>query len=154
MHKISIKNTNNPSIVKFESDNFLLRNENYEFNNIDEAANSPLAQQLFYLPFVKKVYIASNFVAIEKFNIAAWEDIAEEVAEQIEDYLNSDGLVVISKNPSKKTPVTVYAESTPNPSAMKFVANKKLVAKAFEFTSIEDAKNSELTTKLFHYPFR
>ena len=69
MHKISIKHTNNPSIIKFESNNFLLRNENFEFNNIDEASDSPLAQQLFYLPFVKKVYIASNFVAIEKFNI-------------------------------------------------------------------------------------
>lgn len=153
MHKISIKNTNNPSIIKFESNNFLVRNEHFEFNNIDEASNSPLAQQLFYLPFVKKVYIASNFVAIEKFNIVTWEDVAEEVAEQIENFLNADKAIVTNTASSKKVPVTVYAESTPNPSAMKFVANKKLVTQAYEFTSIEDAKPSKLATELFHFPF-
>ena len=66
MHKISIKNTNNPSIIKFESSQFLLKNQSFEFSNIEEAKPSPLAQQLFYLPFVKKVYISSNFVALEK----------------------------------------------------------------------------------------
>ena len=153
MHKITIRSTNNTSIIKFESSNFLLRNENFEFNNIDEAKNSPLAQQLFYLPFVKKVYIASNFVAVEKYDIVAWEDVAEEVAEQIENYLNSDAALVINVDSSKKVPVTVYAESTPNPSAMKFVANKKLVTKTYEFTSIEEAKSSRLATELFHFPF-
>lgn len=153
MHKITIRSTNNASIIKFESSNFLLRNENFEFNNIDEAKNSPLAQQLFYLPFVKKVYIASNFVAVEKYDIVAWEDVAEEVAEQIENYLNSDGELVTNADSSKKVPVTVYAESTPNPSAMKFVANKKLVTKTYEFTSIDEAKPSKLATELFHFPF-
>lgn len=46
---------------------FLIKN-NYEFKNIDEAKNSPLAQQLFYLPFVKTVYISGNFIAIERYS--------------------------------------------------------------------------------------
>ena len=50
--KITIKNTQNPAIVKFELPDFITQNQNYEFKNIDEAKNSPLAQQLFYLPFV------------------------------------------------------------------------------------------------------
>ncbi|MCK7589823.1 NifU family protein [Subsaxibacter sp. CAU 1640] len=151
--KISIKETNNPTIIKFEADTFLTNHKSYEFNNIDEASASPLAQQLFYLPFVKKVYISGNFIAIERYNIVEWKDVQNEVCDQIEDYLNSDGVVITDKTASKKVPVTVYAESTPNPSAMKFVANKKLVASTFDFTSIDEAKHSPLATKLFHLPF-
>ena len=53
----------------------------------------------------------------------------------------------------KKVPITVYAESTPNPTALKFIANKKLVDSSFEFVSIEDAKYSPLAKALFHFPF-
>jgi len=62
--------------------------------------------------------------------------------------------VVIDKpQQNKKIPVTVYAESTPNPQVMKFVANKKLVIKPMEFKSIDDTKDVELVQKLFHFPF-
>ena len=152
-HSISIVSTNNDNIVKFESNHFLTTHQSFEFNNIDETANSPLAKELFYLPFIKKVYISSNFIAIEKYNIVEWEDVAEDVAEQIQEYLNSDKEAVVAKEETKQTPVTVYAESTPNPGVMKFVANKKLVPSGYEFKSIEDAKISPLATKLFHYPF-
>lgn len=53
----------------------------------------------------------------------------------------------------KKVPVTIYAESTPNPAAMKFVANKKLVLAPYEFKNIEEAQPSPLATGLFHFPF-
>ena len=49
---ISIKETNNPTIIKFEADSFLTNHESFEFNNIDEAKSSPLAQELFYLPAI------------------------------------------------------------------------------------------------------
>lgn len=150
---ISIQKTNNPTILKFEADTFLTQHESFEFNNIDEAKNSPLAQQLFYLPFVKKVYISGNFIAVERYNIVEWEDVQDEVATQIENYVNNGGVVVNKDAKAKKVPVTVYAESTPNPSVMKFVANKKLVTTTFEFTSIDDAKFSPLATELFHLPF-
>ncbi|WP_231632519.1 NifU family protein [Mangrovimonas sp. TPBH4] len=150
---IKIQTTSNPSIIKFEADSFLTQHQSFEFNNIDEAKPSPLAQQLFYLPFVKKVYISGNFIAVERYNIVEWADVQEEVATQIQDYLNSDGIVIKEATPSKKVPVTVYAESTPNPSVMKFVANKKLVTATFEFPSIDEAKLSPLATELFHFPF-
>ena len=151
--KISIKETSNPTILKFEADSFLTNHESFEFNNIDEAKVSPLAQQLFYLPFVKKIYISGNFVAIERYNIVEWEDVQSDVAEQIENYLNNNGIVISQKSADKKVPATVYAESTPNPTTMKFVANKRLVASIYEFTSIDEAKNSPLATQLFHLPF-
>ena len=151
--KISIVPTTNEAILKFEADRFLTNHNSFEFNNIDDAKHSPLAQQLFYLPFVKKVYIASNFIAIERFNIVTWKDVQDEVATQIEDYLSNGGIVVTEEAAKPKAAVTVYAESTPNPSVLKFVCNKMLVPNVFEFTSIEEAKPSPLATELFQFPF-
>jgi Fe-S cluster biogenesis protein NfuA len=151
---INIQATNKPGIIKFETNKFLTRHENYEFSNIDEAAISPLAQQLFYLPFVKTVYIAQNFIAIEKYDIVDWNDVQEEVAAQIEEFLNKDGIVIKdSTDKPKNVPVTVYAESTPNPGVMKFVSNKKLVLKTAEFKNIDEAKDAPLAQQLFHFPF-
>lgn len=150
---ISIQKTSNPSILKFEADKFLTNHESFEFDNIDEAKVSPLAQELFYLPFIKKVYISGNFVALERFDIVEWEDVQDEVAEQIANYINSGKLVVAESTSPKNTPVTVYAESTPNPTALKFVVNKRLVPTSYEFVSAADAKYSPLATELFHLPF-
>ena len=150
---ITIVPTSNETILKFEADRFLTNHNSFEFNNIDDAKHSPLAQQLFYLPFVKKVYIASNFVAIERFNIVEWSDVQDEVASQIEDYLSSDGIVVSEDAIKPKAAVPVYAESTPNPGVLKFVCNKVLVPNVYEFTSIEEAKPSPLATALFQFPF-
>lgn len=152
-YTIDIKATNNEKIVKFELNQFITKHSSFEFQNIDEAKPSPLAQQLFYLPFVKKVYIGSNFIAIERYDIVSWDDVKNEVAEQIKAYFNEGGIAVLEESTPKKVPVTVYAESTPNPSVMKFVANKKLVTTSYEFTSIDEAKLSPLALELFHFPF-
>jgi len=151
--EVSIQETSNPAILKFEANTFLTQHQSFEFNNIDEAKHSPLAQQLFYLPFVKKVYLSGNFVAIERFDIVAWADVQNEVREQIENYLNEGGVIVEPSGQPKKVGVTVYAESTPNPAVIKFVANKKLVPTLLEFTSIDEAKSSPFAMELFHFPF-
>lgn len=152
---INIQPTAKPTIVKFEANTFLTKHESFEFHNIEEADRSPLARQLFHLPFVKTVYIAQNFVALEKYNIVHWKDVQQEIAEQIESFLNSGGQVVTpsEEETGKKIPVTVYAESTPNPTVMKFVSNKKLVLQTVEFKNIDDAKNAPLAKALFHFPF-
>lgn len=152
-YSISVESTTNKAIKKFQADQFLVNHNSYEFKNIDEAQNSPLAQQLFYLPFVKTVYIAQNFVAIEKYNIVEWIDIQDDLAHQIESFLNDNGVVIIEDIAAKKIPVTVYAEATPNPSTLKFVANKKLVTAPFEFKSIDDTAHAPLAKALFHFPF-
>ncbi len=54
----------------------------------------------------------------------------------------------------QKVPVSVYAEMTPNPAVLKFVANQRLVDQdSVELRNIEEAQVSPLATKLFHYPF-
>lgn len=154
MSKISIKITNNPSIVKFELDEIIVRNQNFEFKNIDEAKDSPLAKQLFYLPFVKTVYISGNFIAIEKFSIVEWEDVQDDVAQQIEEFINNGGkIITIEETENKKIPITVYAETTPNPAVLKFVANKALTKTLVECKNIDDTFASPLAKELFKFPF-
>ncbi|WP_309610057.1 NifU N-terminal domain-containing protein [Flavobacterium sp.] len=153
MKLITIKDTSNPSILKFEFSYFITPNQSFEYKNIDEATESPLAQQLFYLPFVKTVYISGNFIAIEKYNIVEWEDVKHAVAEQMEEYVNSGGEVVKQTEKPKKSPISVYAESTPNPSVMKFVASKMLTKTIVECKNIDETQASPLAKELFNFPF-
>ena len=152
--KITIKETQNPTILKFEFPDFITQNESFEFKNIDEANNSPLAQQLFYLPFVKTVYISGNFIAIERFSIVDWNDVKEAVAEQIEDYVKSGGKILIedAAKPTK-TALTVYGETTPNPATLKFVVSRRLTKTAVEFKNIDETAPSPLAKELFQFPF-
>ncbi|SEB67084.1 Fe-S cluster biogenesis protein NfuA, 4Fe-4S-binding domain [Tenacibaculum sp. MAR_2009_124] len=150
---INIQETNNETIIKFVSSTILINGGSYEYNNIDEAKNSPLAQQLFYLPFVKKVFVTANFIAIQRYDIVEWDDVADGVKEQIETYLQK-GESVVTENTVKKDPIEVYAEVTPNPSVMKFGTNKALTQTDVELKNIDDAsKSSPLAQELFSFPF-
>ncbi len=153
MTPITIKETQNPTIIKFEFPDFITQNQSFEFKNIDEAKNSPLAQQLFYLPFVKTVYISGNFIAIERYNIVEWDDVKDAVAEQIQNFVTGGGVIVTIDETSKKQPITVYGETTPNPATLKFVVNKMVTKTAVEFKSIDDTKPSPLARELFNFPY-
>jgi Fe-S cluster biogenesis protein NfuA len=154
MTKVTVKETQNPTILKFEFPDFITQNENFEFKNIDEAGTSPLAQQLFYLPFVKTVYISGNFIAVERFSIVEWDDVKEAVAEQIEKFVNDGGIIIKQdENKAKKQPITVYGETTPNPSALKFVVSRMLTRTAIEFKNIDQTASSPLAKELFKFPY-
>lgn len=154
MIKVTIKETQNPNIVKFEFPDFITKSQNFEFKNIDETAQSPLAKKLFYLPFVKTVYISGNFIAIEKFSIVEWHEVKDLVAEEIETFIDKGGKVLsIDENTNKKIPVTVYSETTPNPSVMKFVASKMLTKTMVECKNIDETTASPLAKELFQFPF-
>lgn len=147
---IKFKETSRESELEFYS-NIFLSEKRIEFNKIEETSEFPLIQQIFYLPFIKKVILNKHSVYIEKLNILEWSDVQEEICSQIEEFLNNGG--VVSKNEIKKvSPVSVYAESTPNPNAMKFVVNKKIVDDIFEFKSVEETLESPLAKSLFSFP--
>ncbi|MFC4739261.1 NifU family protein [Flavobacterium ponti] len=154
MQNITIKTTSNKNIVKFELEDFITKNQSFEYKNIDETSTSPLAKQLFYLPFVKTIYISGNFIAIEKYSIVEWEDVQDEVAEQIQDYITNGGeIVALNESNNKKIPVSIYAETTPNPNVMKFVSNTLLTKTALECKNIDETKASPLAKELFRFPY-
>ena len=154
MQNITIKPTSNKEIIKFEFDDFIVKNQSFEYKNIDETKTSPLAKQLFYLPFVKTIYISGNFIAIEKYSIVEWEDVQEDVAKQIQDYITNGGkIVIIDTDSNKKIPVSIYAETTPNPNVLKFVSNTLLTKTALECKNIDDTTASPLAKELFKFPY-
>jgi NFU1 iron-sulfur cluster scaffold homolog, mitochondrial len=150
---VSASLTEDQTIARFEITPTLQIVETYQYNNIDEAKNAPLAQQMFYLPFVKSVVLKKEAIEIMRFDILEWEEVLDDVSLEIENFLNSGSVAINETQASKKNPITVYAESTPNPSVMKFVANKKLVDQIYEFKDIDETSNAPLAQKLFHFPF-
>lgn len=153
MENITIKPTQNPAILKFEFSDFIARSGNHEFKNIDETANSPLAKKLFYLPFVKTVYISGNFIGIEKYSIVEWEDVQDEVASQITEFVNTGGQILLEAEPKRKLPASIYVETTPNPAVLKFVSNKRFTKTPAEFKNIDETGASPLARELFRFPF-
>ena len=92
-------------------------------------------------------------MALERFDIVEWDDVKDEVAQQLVEYLNAGEPIVNEVDVKKKQPITVYAEVTPNPAVMKFVSNKRIVPSTYEFKNIDEAKDSPLAKELFHLPF-
>ena len=154
MAKYQIKTTaergNNKAL--FQINQAIGPKKTLSYKSIDEAKGAPLIQQLFYLPFVKSVTLKEKQLEVERFDILEWDDVIEEVRVQLENYLNEGG-VFIEELRNDKVPVSVYAESTPNPAVMKFVANKHLVSESIEFKNIDEAKISPLAQELFHFAF-
>jgi NFU1 iron-sulfur cluster scaffold homolog, mitochondrial len=150
MSKVIIENTDNPAIIKFVFDKILTENS-FEYNSIDDAKNSLLVQQLFHLPFVKKVYITANFIAIQKFDILQWEEVQGDIKAILEVFMIQNESVFVKKIESNL--VEVYAESTPNPNVQKFVTNKLLTNQNIELTNKADSKEVPLALELFDFPF-
>ena len=141
------------AIAQFSVNPPLPIQKSFHFKTIDDAKEAPLIQQLFYLPFVKSVTLEAETLKIERFNILEWEEVLTEVATQLENYLNEGGEILNEVLEAKQVPVTVYAEQTPNPAVMKFVANKMLVEELQEYKSIDDTENAPLAQALFHFAF-
>ena len=146
MNKITIEHTSNPAIIKFVASK-MLTESSYEYNSIDDAKNSTLVQQLFHLPFVKKVFISANFIALEKFDILEWSEVEKELLEILEAYLDQNNSVFTED--TKEQVIEVYAESTPNPNVQKFVTNKLLSNQNIELNKKEDAHEVPLAYELF-----
>jgi len=118
------------------------------FSDDSSAEQFPIVKQLFFLPFIKSVILDKHLILIEKLDFLEWKDVQEEVVEQIENFLNGGGLIFQIINP-----ITIYAENTPNPSVIKFVANKKLVNVAHEFKDSKSASYCNIAKALFNHDF-
>ena len=153
LYKIKGKCKKGDPIAIFNLNRPLGVNNSKKYNNIDDAEGVKLVQKLFYLPFVKTVTLNDLSIEIERFDILEWSDVLLEVEIQIEKYLNEIKREVNSKSEQKKVPLSVYAESTPNPSVMKFVANKKLTDNSIEYKNIGQARGSDLVVELFNFSY-
>lgn len=143
--RVYIEQTQQKSIMKFVCDE-ILTSGSLELERDDNLEQSPLAQQLLQYPFVNKIFITANFVAIQKNEGVEWEDVAQSLKEVINEHLEKETILI--KN-SKKEPYTLYAEMTPNPNVMKFVANQYITGVIVEVKDKTSAKGVPLAQALY-----
>jgi Fe-S cluster biogenesis protein NfuA len=79
----------NPNSLKFVSNKMLLAEGiSKDFPNPESASRAPLALDLFRYNFVKRVFIASNFITVTKDDALSWEEIIPILKPFIQSYLN------------------------------------------------------------------
>ena len=153
MNKLLIKsNIVSDDLASFKW-NFDLNTENKKFYTVEEANDSPIAREMFYLPFVKSVSISKNEIVLERFDIVSWEDVLDEVKKIIEKKLESIFLEKFQKDKKTRNIVTLYAESTPNPKVMKFVSNQLLTKNIYEIKRGNLSNESKFINSIFSFAF-
>ena len=79
----------NPNSLKFVADRMLVAaGQTFDFADKKAAEASPLAQELFELPYVERVFVMSNFVTVTKNENTEWQEVQLEVKGVIERYLS------------------------------------------------------------------
>ena len=90
--------TPNPETMKFVANKLLYPGKSIDFPDETTAKPSPLAQELFSFPFIKSVFIASNFVTLTKSSeTEEWQDMIPTVKQFLKEYLE-EGKVVVNED--------------------------------------------------------
>ena len=145
MREIIIEPTQNPKVMKFIADYNLIPGS-LELDRDSDISEIPLAQELFNYPFVERIFITANFVAVAKQDSVEWEHVAESLKNIIEDELLANPRIFLQK---RKEMYQIYSEMTPNPAVMKFISSKMLMDGFIEVKSREEADNIPLAKELF-----
>lgn len=140
MRQIIIEPTANPKVMKFIADYTLIPGS-LELDRTSDISEIPLAQELFNYPFVEKIFITANFVAVAKEDLVEWDMVAENLKNAIEDQLLENPRIYKQK---KKELFPIYAEMTPNPAVMKFVSQRFIVEGFIEVKNREEAEEVPL----------
>ncbi len=88
--------TPNPETMKFVANKLLYPGRSIDFPDVEAAKPSPLANELFGFPFIKSVFIASNFVTLTKTSETDWNDVIPSIRHFLREYLQ-DGKPVINE---------------------------------------------------------
>lgn len=88
--------TPNPETMKFVANKLLYPGKSADFPDADSAKPSPLATELFGFPFIKAIFIASNFVTLTKTNETDWDDVIPSVRQFLKEYLE-EGKAIINE---------------------------------------------------------
>ena len=87
--------TPNPETMKFVANKLLYPGKSIDFQDEMSSLPSPLAKELFSFPFIKAVFIASNFVTLTKTSETEdWQDVIPSIKEFLKEYLENGGMVV------------------------------------------------------------
>jgi len=90
-YSIYAESTPNPGVMKFVA-NRMLVDKSIEITKVEQAQDISVAKALFNFPFVKSLYLSSNFISIAKTDNVEWDMIAMQLRIFIADFLNEEGL--------------------------------------------------------------
>ncbi|MEX0636604.1 MAG: NifU N-terminal domain-containing protein, partial [Ferruginibacter sp.] len=97
--------TPNPETMKFVANKLLYPGKSIDFPDEESAKPSPLAQQLFTFPFIRSVFIASNFVTLSKtVDTEDWQDVIPTIKQFLKEYLE-EGKAVVNEEELAKVKV-------------------------------------------------
>lgn len=87
--------TPNPETMKFVANKLLYPGKSADFPDEASAGPSPLAKELFSFPFIKSVFVASNFITLTKTSDTEdWQEVIPTIKQFLKDYLENGGVVV------------------------------------------------------------
>lgn len=86
--------TPNPETMKFVANKLLYPGKSIDFPDEASAGPSPLATELFSFPFIRAVFIASNFVTLTKTSETEWSDVIPSIRDFLKQYLEENRPVV------------------------------------------------------------
>ncbi|HXB06470.1 MAG TPA: NifU family protein [Puia sp.] len=86
--------TPNPETMKFVANKLLYPGKIIDFPDVESARPSPLAIELFGFPFIKSVFIASNFVTLTKTADTDWDDVIPAIRQFLKEYLEEGKSVI------------------------------------------------------------
>lgn len=94
----------NPESMKFVLSTILLpEGVSVDYPNVEAAANSPFAQELFNFDYVSRVFIASNFVTVTKNTNEQWVQLIPELRMFIKSYVEAGGPVFLQDPVAEQT---------------------------------------------------
>lgn len=146
MRQIIIEPTENPKVMKFVADYNLIPGS-IELDRTSDITEIPLAQELFNYPFIERIFITANFIAVAKQDTVEWDHVVGSLKNSIEDELLANPRIYLQK---KREMYQIYAEMTPNPAVMKFVSTKLLMDGFVEVKSRDEAAEVPLAEAIFN----
>ncbi|MFZ1799081.1 MAG: NifU family protein [Chitinophagaceae bacterium] len=94
--------TPNPETMKFVANKLLYPGKSIDFPDESFAGPSPLAKELFVFPFIKSIFIASNFVTLTKTaDTEDWMDVIPPIKQFLKEYIENGGTVVNEEEAAK-----------------------------------------------------
>ncbi len=92
---IYLESNPNPNSLKFVVNEMLVPESlSFDFPDVESAAVSPLAQELFTYPFIDRVFFASNFVTVTKKEDVEWLEIQNTIKDHIKKFLEEGKLIL------------------------------------------------------------
>jgi len=125
-YSIYAESTPNPGVMKFVA-NRMLVDKSIEITRAEQAKDISVAKALFNFPFVKSLYLSSNFISIAKTDNVEWDMIAMQLRNFITDFLNEEGLKNYTENITEEEIIKSEVKSEKSTVKIEFTDKEKAI---------------------------